>query len=509
MVVPPEPLQTYSLSDGPETPVDSHRARRVLPRDACPVKSSPRSVTNGVAPQPAFLPSRGMTTTPEPASAPTTPSTPSIAVIGAGLTGVNAALAFRRQGWRVDLYSNRSRSALRDDVPATGTAILFGDSRDSDRTITADRYAANPAAHLSASSVGIAGAPPEASFTARFTYEAQSVDPRLRADDRLGEFLDGASGRFIVGDVTPDSLDSIAADHDLTFVATGKSGLAELFEVDADRTPYDAAQRHLLTVTARGLPADHVFRGRGSTVPGGLLSLHEEGEIFVGPHLHKDAAAGDPDGTEGTDTWVILAWARPGTPTEEAFRSATSAPQALEILKDLHRREFPDVADDIDRLRPIGSDPHSWLKGAVTPRVRRPTARTAGGHLVATLGDTSVAVDPIAGQGAQLGTYQVAALRDGLRDALAEGRDWDEDLLTGLFEQHWLDHAEAGVEVTSLFLGDPVFEEVAQEFFASAATDPATASALFSLFSDPSPAVVLRTAEDVRSLAAAFREVAA
>ncbi|MEJ6549258.1 monooxygenase [Corynebacterium sp. USCH3] len=439
-------------------------------------------------------------TVPDPSTPP-----PSVAVVGAGLTGVNAALAFRNEGWQVDLYSDRSRAELRDGLPATGTAILFGNSRVPDRTITDDRYAGTPTAQFTASSVGIAGTPPEASFTARFSYEAQSVDPRLRTDDRLGEFLDKnpatapATSRFIVGEVTPASLDAIAAEHDVTVVATGKAGLATLFETDPDRTPYDSAQRYLLTVTAHGLPVDHVFRGRGSTVPGGLLSLHEDGEIFVGRHLHKDT----------DDTWVILAWARPGTATEEAFRSATDARTALDVLQALHHREFPDVAGDIDRLRPIDTDPHSWLKGAVTPRVHRPTARTAGGHLLAALGDTAVAVDPIAGQGAQLATYQVAGLRDGLRTALDEGRDWDEELLTELFDRHWREHADAGVEVTSLFLGDPLFAEVTQEFFASAATDPAAASALFSLFSDPSPALVLRTAADVRGFVASFREAAA
>lgn len=451
-----------------------------------------------------------MTDTQEPTS-----PVPSIAVVGAGLTGVNAALAFQNQGWQVDLYSNRSRSSLRDDLPATGTAILFGNSRVPDRTIADDRYTGSPTAQFTASSVGIAGAPPDASFTARFTYEAQSVDPRLRTDDRLGEFLDnGAASRFIVDEVTPESLDAIAAEHDVTFVATGKAGLADLFETDADRTPYDSAQRYLLTVTAHGLPVDHVFRGRGSTVPGGLLSLHEDGEIFVGRHLHKDSTGSHDDSDHNSDhvsddTWVILAWARPGTATEEAFRSATDAGEALDVLQALHHREFPDVADDIDRLHPIDADPHSWLKGAVTPRVHRPTARTAGGHLVATLGDTAVAVDPIAGQGAQLGTYQVAGLRDGLRTALDEGRGWDEELLTELFEHHWREHAEAGVEVTSLFLGDPLFADVTQEFFASAATDPAAATALFSLFSDPSPALILRTAADVQSFVASFREAAA
>lgn len=196
------------------------------------------------------------------------------------------------------------------------------------------------------------------------------MDARLRADDRLAAFLGYTDGtdsptptsRLIVGTVTPDTLDHIAAEHDLTLVATGKGGLADAFTTDNDRTPYTDPQRRLLTVTATGLPADHVFPGRRH-VPGvnnALLSLHEEGEVFAGPYLHKDGIA----------SWVLLAWARPGTATEDSFRQASDAASALKILQDLHRRVFPDVADDLDQLRVIDTDPHSWLTGAVTPRVR-------------------------------------------------------------------------------------------------------------------------------------------
>lgn len=433
----------------------------------------------------------------------------SIAIIGAGLAGTGAALALARAGYRVDLYSDRTRDALRDEVPTTGTAILFGASRTADAQIIDDLYADNPAAHFSASAAGLANPNNPSgvdSFPARYTYEAQSVDARLRADDRLAAFLDltgdtagdATGSAFHVTRVTPPDLDRIAADHDLTLVATGKGGLADAFTTDHERTPYPGPQRRVLTVTAAGLPSDHLFSGRAE-VPGvnnALLSLHEEGEVFVGPYLHKD----------GIDAWVILAWARPGTATEQAFSEAADAESSLRILQDLHRRVLPDVADDLDQLRPIEADPHSWLAGAVTPRVRRPVGYTDGGSLVAALGDTAIAVDPIAGQGAQLGDFQVAALVEGLSAAETSGQPWDADLLTDLFEAHWDNHGAAGVAVTSLFLGDPLYAEVAGAFFGSAGADPAYATALFSLFSEPAPALTLRTAEDVAGLVASFSQ---
>jgi hypothetical protein len=435
-----------------------------------------------------------------------------IAIIGAGIAGANAALAFTRKGWRVDLYSNKDRNDLLHNSPATGTAILFGASRTPDAEITDDRYADVPTAHFTSSGASVAGVN---TFPADFDYEAQSVDVRLRADDRIGEFLElaqsdtgddsGPGGRFIVRNVTTDDLDTIAAEHDLTFVATGKAGLADLFETDTDRSPYTEPQRYLLTVTTHGLPVDHAFTGRNPH-PGGLLSIHAEGEVFVGPYLHKNWN-GEPGNTDG-DSWVLLAWARPGTATEEAFRSAENAQDALDVLKKLHRETFPEVADDIDQLTTIDTDEFSWLKGAVTPRVHKPTATTESGHLIATLGDTSIAVDPIAGQGAQLSTFQVAALAEGLQDADSDSRPWDADLLTELFDRHWENNGASGVEVTSLFLADPLFADVANEFFGTAAENPEVATTLFSLFSETAPALTLRTAEDVQSLVASRREKA-
>ena len=49
-----------------------------------------------------------------------------VAIIGAGQTGASAALALAQRGVEVTLYSDRSQESLRNDVPATGTAVIFG-----------------------------------------------------------------------------------------------------------------------------------------------------------------------------------------------------------------------------------------------------------------------------------------------------------------------------------------------------------------------------------------------
>lgn len=411
----------------------------------------------------------------------------SIAIVGAGIAGASAALALKRAGFAVTLYSDRTREELRDDVPATGTAIYFGHSREHDARIDEDRYGAD--ATFATSAVAVNGGP---TFDAPFDYEAQSVDVRLRVDDRIGLFR-ALGGTFAHKNVDAAALDTIAAEHDATLVATGKGGLADLFAVDDERTPYDEAQRYLLTVTVAAPAGEGVhFAGRTDNERSALLSIDaDDGEVFVGPYLHKDAGA----------SWVLLGFARYGSETEAAYRRATSAESALEIFRAQHHRVFPDVAPQIDRFTAIETDPHSWLSGAVCPTVHRPTARTASGHLVAALGDTAIAVDPIAGQGAQLGSIQVAALVEALR---RETGEWDEPFFAEAFDAHWENYGKPSVEATSLFLGDPRYAEVIGAFFGRAAESHAAGTALFDLLSKPAPVLDLHGESDVDRFVATF-----
>src|SRR5690606_33249511 len=194
---------------------------------------------------------------------------------------------------------------------------------------------------------------------------------------------------FVVDTVTPERLDPIAADNDLTLVATGRGGLSGLFEIDETRTVYDAPQRSLLTVTVTGLGYDEsVFAHRSPAGGGrsGFSIVAEQGEGWWGPYLHKDAGP----------SWAFLGWARPGSDWEKRFTAADSAESAHRIVTDLYREYLDWDLPEVLATEVIAEDPHSWLKGAVRPLFRRGVGHTAGGHPVAALGDTAVAYDPIA-----------------------------------------------------------------------------------------------------------------
>ncbi|AOY90727.1 oxygenase [Cupriavidus sp. USMAA2-4] len=408
-----------------------------------------------------------------------------IAVVGAGLAGASAALGFANAGFAVTLYSDKPREVLRNGVAATGTAIYFGQpSQDADAQIIENLYGDDSFADGFSVRAYNEDKSPLLSFDTDYHYyRAQAVDVRLRADDRIGRFI-GKGGEFRVEAVTPDSLDAIAAAHDLTLVATGKQSLADLFPVDEGRTVYKAPQRHLLTVNVRGLDYDKTTFDYRSQVgwKHNLFTIHgAEGEVFTGPLLHKDGVRG----------WILLGFAKPGGDWQKRFAEATDSASALSIFKKLFHDYFPEDAAEIDKLQVIESDPYTWLKGAVTPTVRKAVGYTRNGHVVAALGDTAIAVDPLAGQGAQNVSIQVAAL---VRAATERQGPFDAAWITDQFDAHWERHGYGATEVTRLFLGDPKYAEHGGLLFPSATVNQGKGgAALFRLLSEPALLASLQT----------------
>ena len=228
------------------------------------------------------------------------------AIIGAGQTGATAALGLLDKGFDVTIYSDRDQRSLREDVPATGTALIFGEAQRAEASLGLTSYL-EPGPTSTGLSVRLVdgsepGRPEVIAFDADFDGGTQgvAVDTRLKADDRLVQFQE-RGGRLVVQQVDPERLDAIAGAHDLTLVATGRGGLSSLFPVDASRTVYDRPQRRLLMLTVAGLGhGPDVFAHRGPA--GGRHSafsfITDQGEAWWGPYLHKDAGP----------SWSFLTW---------------------------------------------------------------------------------------------------------------------------------------------------------------------------------------------------------
>ncbi|MFD6196498.1 styrene monooxygenase/indole monooxygenase family protein [Mycobacteriaceae bacterium NPDC060252] len=417
------------------------------------------------------------------------------AIIGAGQTGATAALGLLDKGFDVTVYSDRDQLSLRQDVPATGTALIFGEAQRAEASLGLTNYL-DPGPTSTGLSVRLVdgnepGRPEVIAFDADFDRGTQgvAVDTRLKADDRLTQFQE-RGGHFIVEQVDPEKLDSIAAAHDLTLVATGRGGLSSLFPVDAARTVYDRPQRRLLMLTVAGLGhGPDVFAHRGPA--GGRHSafsfITDQGEAWWGPYLHKDAGP----------SWSFLTWAKPGSDWERRYAAVDSAASALEAVTDVHREYIDWDLPEVLSLNVIEEDPHSWITGAVTQLVRHGVGHTASGHPVAALGDSAVAYDPIAGQGAQGGLVQAAAL---VHKAAAHDGPFDTAWLTAAFEEFYDRRARAAQLVTRLYLGDDELHDYGDLFFAAGHVHQGFASKLFSLLDDPKPFERVTSIETAKEL---------
>ncbi|OBB13545.1 oxygenase [Mycolicibacterium setense] len=428
----------------------------------------------------------------------TTSSGRTAAVIGAGQTGVTAALGLLDNGFDVTVYSDRDQRSLRDDVPATGTALIFGAAQRAEESLGLNTYLATAPTSTGESVRVLDGSGPDRTeaiaFDADFDgFVGVAVDTRLKADDRLTLFRQ-RGGRFVVEAVDPARLDAIAAGVDLTLVATGRGGLSSLFPVDAERSAYDRPQRSLLTVTVSGLPYGPDIFAHRSTAGGrhnALTVVTDQGESWLGGYLHKDAGP----------TWTFLGWARPGSEWERRFAAADSPQSALEIVTALYRDYIDWDLPEVSALRPLDDDPHSWLKGGVTQVVRSGVGRTASGHPVAALGDTAVSYDPIAGQGAQGGLIHAATL---VRKAATHEGRFDEAWLRGTFDDFYADRARSAQLVTRLFLSDPELAEYGDLFFAAAQGSSRFASKLYGLLDDPRPVESLTSPAAAKALITEF-----
>jgi flavin-dependent dehydrogenase len=411
-----------------------------------------------------------------------------VAIIGAGLAGTTAGLGLVDAGFDVTIYSDRDRSSLRNDVPPTGTAVYFGRSLEYDAEIIENLYDIGSSTGMSVRIFSGAGEgrTPVLEFDAPFKYKAQAVDTRLRADDRLARFL-ARGGKFSVRSVTPQDVDAIAANVDLTLIATGRGGLSSLFPVDPDRTVYSEPQRQLFLATFKGLDhADSQFAYRSSDgARHNWFNIHAEfGETFSGPYLHKDVGAAR----------AFIGFAKPGSPWIDLFRSVTDAQSARDAVVKLFATYFPEDTSLIEQLEPLHEDPHSWFLGAVTPTVRRAVSTTANGHAIAAVGDAAVSFDPIGGQGAQNAVIQSARLIRALKEHEGEiTYDW----LRDQFDKHWDYRVEAASEVTRLFLGDAKYAAHGELLFPAAAVNTNIASAFLGLLSEPQPLLGVQSREEI------------
>lgn len=354
-----------------------------------------------------------------------------ISIVGAGTAGLIFAYALLKsgRGFDVTLYSDRTADQWLNDVPPTGTAALYGETIDIERELGMDHWSDTSAFHamhgvLFDFKPTIDG-PDHLQMAGHMgRNDGGAVDMRMRVHRWLND-LESIGGRLVIEAVTPERLDAIAADSDLTVLAAGKANLARIIPRDPERSIYDKPQRKLCMFIADGIAVDQ-WDDRADFTPVKFNFYGDTGEYFWVPFTHKTAGK----------TWCALFEAKPGGKMD-VFDAATSAREAVDIAKKFIAEHAPWEWDIVRNMRAIEGDPHCWLKGAFAPTVRQAYGTLPSGGLVMPIGDTAMTFDPIGGQGgnaAQRNARFVADAvlsHDGPFDAA-----WMEQVRNGFWDYH-------------------------------------------------------------------------
>jgi hypothetical protein len=383
----------------------------------------------------------------------------SIAIVGAGQSGLQLALSLLRLGYEVRMISNRTADQIREGK-VMSSQCMFDDALKTERELGLNWWDGDCPR---IDTFGIAVAHPEQrdakliDWFASLDSPAQSVDQRVKMSAWLNEF-ERRGGRVVIENAGIDELEEYARSHDLVIVAAGKGDIVKLFERDAARSPYDRPQRAIALTYLRGvLPRTPELRW--CAVPG-------IGELVVFPGLTT------------TGPCHILSWfGIPGGPMD-CWGDAQTPERHLAKVKELTNTFFP---WETESFRDIElTDANGFLSGGFAPTVRKPVATLPSGRAVLGMADVVVVNDPINGQGSNNAAKCATSYLKSIVE-LAEGRPTSQ-WMQQIFDRFW-SYARPVTEWTNAILAPPTPHVL--NLLGAAGNMPGVARAIVNAFNHP------------------------
>lgn len=385
-----------------------------------------------------------------------------IGIVGTGISGIHLALALQARGIATTVYSPRTIEQHRQ-ARLPNCVMRWAPTVQRERSLGVYHHPEN---EVHAVHVRVEAEAPLA-FCGHLPAPANTTDFRVYLPDMLETYLD-RGGSLVVDPSAPADLQALAGRHELLVVATGRDGASTVFPRDPLRSPHHEPPRHITAGLYRGVrwpdPAGVEF----SIVPG-------LGEIFQVSFHSFDGpiSAITFEGRPGTPLAALAALDHDDDP--RGFETAV-----LDVLRDHAPALF--ARTDVQAFGLTGS--RDLLQGRITPTVRHAWARLDDGTHAMAVGDAWITHDPIAAQGANLGS-RCAFL---LAAAIAAGGPYDEEFCRRTEQEMWA-VAEAPTILSNALLEPPGPAVVA--VLVEACADPAVADRFGSGFGDPDDLLAL------------------
>jgi hypothetical protein len=396
-----------------------------------------------------------------------------IGIIGTGISGIQLALCLQAKGIESSVYSARSVEEHRAGrLP--NCVMRWAPTVERERSLGVYHHADN---EVHAVHVRVEGEAPLA-FCGLLPAAANTTDFRLYLPALLEDYLD-RGGSLVVGPCGPEDLPALASRHELLVVAAGRDGFSGVFPRDPLRSPHQEPPRHITAGLYRGV--------RWPEPPGAAFSIIPGlGEVFQVSFHSFDGpiSAIAVEGLPGSPLAALSTLDHHDDPA--GFHRAV-----LEVLRD----HAPALHDRIDTTTFGLARPLDLLQGQITPTVRQAWTHLDDGTHAIAIGDAWITHDPIAAQGANLGS-RCAFL---LAEAIAADGPYDDQFCRRTEHEMW-QAAEAptilsnalleppGPEVITVLV-DACGDQAAADRFAAGFGDPETLLASFTAPASP----VMRT----------------
>lgn len=379
-----------------------------------------------------------------------------IAIVGSGQSGLQLGISLLRDNnHEVTLYTpNTAEEIAAGRLPSS--AAVFGAALAHERAAGLSLWdKEDPLIDGLRLRIGDGAGGTAVGWDAPLRAPAQAVDQRLKYPAWLRLFAE-LGGRVAHRRVTPESLDQLAAQHDLTVVASGKGGLSEVFPV---RRQHPAA-RTLGLCLVHGLRITSPDRVRFNILP-------TVGEAIAIPAVTADGPA-----------YFMLLEAVPGGPLDR-WPESVSAQAHLSLTRDLLAAFFPWESEAFRTAELV--DEHAWLTHptGIRPTIREPVATLPSGRIALGLADVVVLNDPIAGQGANNAAHHAAITHRAIRD---HDGPFDAPWMHRVFAEFWA-HAEWSTLFSQALLAPPPAH--VQQLLGMAAMRPEIAERFGQGFVDP------------------------
>ncbi|CAM3786803.1 styrene monooxygenase/indole monooxygenase family protein [Polaromonas hydrogenivorans] len=385
----------------------------------------------------------------------------SIAIVGAGQSGLQLALALLGRGYEVTVISNRTAEQIRTGK-VMSSQCMFDASLQTERELGLNWWDTDCPP---IDGFGVTVTNPEEIGTKLIDWVApldgfaQSVDQRVKMPAWMAEF-ERRGGNLVIKDAGVEELEEYSQTYDLVVIAAGKGDIVKLFERDEVRSVFASPQRALALTYVTGVEPRSPLPGITFTAIPGI------GEWVMFPGL-----------TTTGPCEIMTFFGIPGGPLD-CWGDVKTPEQHLEKTMSLLKTYVPWGAERCRNAQL--TDDNGFLSGRVTPTVRKPVVRLPSGRFILGMADVVVVGDPINGQGSNNAAKCATSY---LHSILALGEQQPtQEWMQQTFEQFW-NYADYVVSWSAAMLRPP--EPHVLNLLGAAGQLPSVAHAIVNGFNHP------------------------